>query len=104
MNLLNKQYRPKEKVLDEVRKMLNSMDFKKFSNINGIVLPELNGISLEDVQSWVETKEVKEICGSHDLFSLVKSVYKNDSEKLPMNQVAIALNGILHEYKRNRRI
>lgn len=97
------QMQAPQKINEEIKNSLNSLNLADFPDIAGIVLPELLDVPQKDAESWTQMKPVKQICGSRYLIPEVRAIYEmnaaNNDGSIPMELLADALViNILNRY------
>lgn len=73
-------YRLNETIIRQLDEISQSK-FSRFENLNGVVLPELSGISRSHVEDWVRQAETKEFIGETMVAQFMKSVRKIFEER-----------------------
>ncbi|GGA38694.1 hypothetical protein [Okeania sp. KiyG1] len=84
-------------------KDLSSSNFTKFDKIIGVVLPELQGVSQTEVESWARSEAVKNYWDEENIQYLIHTIEdmfekwekKQASNTMPMSHLAQNLSDIL---------
>lgn len=82
---------------------ISQLEFSQFEKLNGVVLPELSGISRIHVENWVRGEMTKEFIGEARLEQLIHSVrdmfnhweLQTSSNTIPMDDLAEGLIELL---------
>lgn len=75
----------------QLRALVERMEFSAYPNLTGIVLPELQAIARSDVESWLRKGEVREFCRLPD--KEIRAMFeheelRNDDGRIPMELLA----------------
>ena len=93
-----------KKIKDEIKK-LSRENFRQFSRLSGIVLPELTGVPQGQVENWARSDEVKSFIGEEMVGKLLDNIaemFQNyPSETIPMSDLAQKLTELLKDFTVN---
>jgi len=93
-----------KKIKDEIKK-LSRENFRQFSRLSGIVLPELTGVPQGQVETWARSDEVKSFIGEEMVGKLLDNIaemFQNyPSETIPMSDLAQKLTELLKDFTVN---
>lgn len=88
---------------EAIRRFLAELDFSKFDQLHGVVLPELCAISRREVEDWV-TEHAREFCHIDALLPKIRALYARKELSTPeggitMEKLAGELRKLLHEHR-----
>ncbi len=101
------------KEIEDLIDKFSRSNFSQFSNFHGTVLPMLQGINKQQALDWVDRVSANHFSGNVDfivetkleieaIFDQYKS--KDSLKRIPMDDLALRLKGILYEYTARREL
>ncbi len=101
--LKKNRYQKVNQEIHQYIEMLSRSNFDKFHRLSGLVLPELTGVSREDVEEWVYMECTQNVIGEAMADKLLKKIRElfyeweeqNSSNTIPMDDLAEKLRELL---------
>ena len=89
-------YRRKNKRL---ARMIATFDFSRFNRLQGLVLPQLEGIKRADVENWAH-EDAADYCGAANVFPAIRQLFEDwekqhAADNIPMEQLVDRLERLL---------
>jgi hypothetical protein len=98
-------YQSENKKIRDTIKKLSGENFRQFSRLSGIVLPELTGVLQWQVENWARSDEVKSFIGEEMVGKLLKNIAEmfqnHTSDTIPMSDLAQKLTELLKDFTVN---
>jgi len=99
-----KNCQSKNKKIQAELEKLSKENFKQFSGLSGIVLPQLTGITLSDVYNWVARDDVKKVFGEKitedSIMAKIDEIFLNH-DTISMRHLAQELTELLKDFTVN---
>jgi len=100
----HKNCQSKNKKIQAELEKLSKENFKQFSGLSGIVLPQLTGITLSDVYNWVARDDVKKVFGEKiaedSIMAKIDEIFLNH-DTISMRHLAQELTKLLENFTVN---